>query len=399
MPSLKRLRKAWDMAIESGLYRETAEEVAMGAKKEPFIKNLVRGQSTAIRKPIRGKTRQEILDQSITKAFNRKRIPRYKLKKYKKSTEHLGTARFDPKAPVWKSRSGKPVGGRPYEEYRRPIGTPTEIKPRPKLQITNKQWQALSERIAKRAAEAPRKKSWKAAREPGVIPAEEMPNVNEIMGQFAPPVEKPYGRLYENIYSKGQGEVIGRQPRDYPYMKAMERRSLYPEKYEAPGGKRIMAEEEMPPPVDQMSVSPKGELKYERKSFEKLPITQERAGQLKEIAKTPSDVELRGKKYLESVNRAMASKMVNAPVDRLILRAAVADMLWKKIGQGRSVTGRLWDRYRKSAGGRKKVKLTRDYFVQEYLKFKEAPEQYAKAHKLEANSLRKIEETFGPTGE
>lgn len=273
------------------------------------------------------------------------------------------------------------VGPKDHEEarLRKPLMSKATGKsnPKPKMQLTQKQWQMMMERVFRRE-------------QPVQVSAMQNP-VEGIMG-LEPPSTRLYGRIKEPIMEGG--ERVGFQPRDYPYAEAQMRYLKMP-----PGQRKGLGSEEYIPPSDVLSFEG-GKPSYERRVYRPVKEPAQRAEQAAQEVAQPS-LEERGKKVIDSVRGVQAKgrsgrtvSTVQAPAEELVKQAMLGDKMWKFIGGKRTLTGKLWDRYRANHPGGKKVPDARDYFIRQFLIWADDAKAYSSKFPERAKSLQSIWDEF-----
>ena len=275
---------------------------------------------------------------------------------------------------------------------------------KPVTKITSGQWKRLLERVVLR-------QEGKAAVRAG-LPAEELGGqaVESVLG--AEPVnQRVYGRLYGQIDLGG--ETLKR-PMDYPWPEAVARYiqgkgALSAESRKLPSAKILR------PPSGVIEASPEvagrasglapeeklklleGKGSYEERIYRPIkPVAKkiqpaveeaerERKKQMIQQARKLRPV----KKSIERVKKGKV-ELQKPGSEELVNQALMLDQMWKFIGGKRSLTGKAWDMWRKSAPGRRKVSDARDYFYRVGLKWMEDPKRTARTYPREVKSLETI---------
>lgn len=94
------------------------------------------------------------------------------------------------------------------------------------------------------------------------------------------------------------------------------------------------------------------------------------------------------KSFVESQGAEIAS----TPIESVAQKALAADALWKHIGGGRSIQGKMWDRFLEEApqGDRMVSQSGREYFLNCFSKWHDNPQQFSKSKPREARVLDAI---------
>lgn len=230
------------------------------------------------------------------------------------------------------------------------------------------------------------------------------PTAAEMM-KFEPPMEEKMGTLYKHTMTPA-GMPSMKMER-YPIEQAREMYAKNPETYVA---SRFGA-----PATNELSVAAgEGDLaeRIAYKRVKDLPVVQSKpyesrfagkeleqesyAQQLQQVGVSPEglmpDAKL-AQVYASKTGEAPYVPQTPATITRaqqLAGIAAEASELWKFVGGGRGMTAKAFELYRKSSRQAPHIKDSRDYFTSCFIKFKEAPDKFAKAHPREAKIFNQI---------
>lgn len=206
---------------------------------------------------------------------------------------------------------------------------------RPLIKLSKQQYKVLAERVIQKEGEISR----------GAV--------DEIM-QYAPPAEKTMGNLTTKSTERGM-ETFERLP-------IAEARAKY---YSNPD---LFTPGRAGPPARVVRPSVPGE-----------PAEIGR-GVSYELEKTAT----------VDTPKARIDHLMTTPIAEITSDSAHADRLWAMLGGGRSVGGKLWERYRASSRQKASIDTAKDYFNSCFVRWKAQPKDFAKKHPREAKILNRI---------
>ncbi len=306
------------------------------------------------------------------------------------------------------------------------IPTPGGV-PKPRMQLTSKQWQRLVERVALRETQAPTGVNPQGAYESflptgiksapgrkggadiGLRPGEAGEAAFDMMSTQEPLVERLYSRLTIPQYRRG--EYMGRSIEDRPYGEAMLRLAHLRRKLPLEEMKKI--QNPVPPEVKILSTGATSEAKlpfgisYEKRQFTKLKRPKvEQAADVAELVRRDIERERRilsakeaRKKRLEAKRKAEAVEGVKETrdqtvqkldIDKMTQQAYILDHMYRLfIKRKNTHAGRHWANLLKARGGTAKKLSIKDYFQRVGLRFFNDPEGAGKTFRREYKLLEK----------
>jgi len=88
--------------------------------------------------------------------------------------------------------------------------------------------------------------------------------------------------------------------------------------------------------------------------------------------------------------KARREHLMSTPVSEIVSNDAHAERIWGMIGGGRSVGGKLWERFRQSSRLSSKINNSKDYFKSSFIRWKEQPKSFRKNFPREAAILDEV---------
>jgi len=260
----------------------------------------------------------------------------------------------------------------------------------PIIKLSKEQWKILLTRIFEKEA----KLTEKAAR---------------TVMKFEPGAEKEMGTLFKDVPT-GVGEAR-REVERLPIAEARAKYFASPESYVTPTTVEPSAKVlTQPVGAEAAGLSPEGlaqAIGYERLRFRPIippgvrrgisAITkgaeeEEVGAGLKRLGLTEEDIRpgVTPEKLLRE--KGVDIRKEKPSISKIIGDATLGSVIWKEMGGSRSISGKLWEEYYRSASGGVKsaYKSGQDYFISSMYKWRQDPSGFAKKHPREAGLLTKI---------
>lgn len=267
-------------------------------------------------------------------------------------------------------------------------GTPRLPVIAPTVKLSQAQWRALLTRSMEREGRTTFNVTEKSA--------------ERMFSRFEPPVTKEVGTLFKDM-PMGGGEV-SRTSERLPIAEARAKYFSSPEEYVtpktwapplkqvervAPGAPEELAGSMAYSRVKNVPIVPPGVASAQRTiqagaKQEEVQAALKRAG----IAEEDLRPGVRPEQVL--AEKGVQLGVEQPPIAQQVQTALIADQLWKESGGGRSWVAKVWEQYRASSRQAPHIKTGRDYFISSFVKWREDPSKFARAHPREGKLLNKL---------
>lgn len=283
----------------------------------------------------------------------------------------------------------------------------TGLTPSKRVKFDYKAYMTGSQKDAAQRSKSPRRRKGPNITKERILSGQATPG--ELMSGVEPLEEEVYSRLY----LPGR-EGAGKKPLDLPHEMAKKLHATGGFEYEAGSlpkakvftkrGKTLIYEPASRRAGSEMGrhipgkfvkrrykpvVSPKVDAEKVKLRHQKKMVKEAREAENLDLIKK-NKFGRKMKELPRSVNRTLSG----TPIEIAQKQDAMAESVWKYMGQGRSTYGRLWDRWRLSAPGRKQ-KSAKEYFETNFIRWFNNPEGFKQVKRgankeREANFLEMI---------
>lgn len=250
---------------------------------------------------------------------------------------------------------------------------------REKVQVTDTQWQRYLQRISDRTPSGQTRSTTSPA--PGPRPnlfqrtdnpiAQGDTAATEAMNTMQPQVPTTdYGRLVKGEVKFGQGKTPGRVFDD-PVDQSIDKYIESHEQLGGPGDLKPYSRTDLPN-ARTLNINKEGQATYEERHYN--PKFGDRVDNAVDIFKKAGPALTKSAKWQKETGQEPT------PIKEVIKKLMLLDDLWTQVGGRRSLTGKKWDTFRKSAPGRYKVDDAKDFFLSVGIKWLERPSSVDKRH-------------------